>query len=54
MYNLGDNLNCYKKGSPMATYYIDADVHCNSIEMAIMNRGKIVKRYTIPTGPRVA
>lgn len=33
----------------MATYYIGADVHSNSIEMAIMNRGKIVKRYTTPT-----
>ena len=33
----------------MATYYIGADVHSNSIEMAIMNRKKIVERYTIPT-----
>ncbi len=33
----------------MATYYIGADVHNNSIEMAIMNRKKIVNRYTIPT-----
>jgi len=33
----------------MATYYIGADVHSNTIEMAIMNRKKIVKRYTIPT-----
>ena len=33
----------------MATYYIGADVHSNSIEMAIMNRGKLVKRYTVPT-----
>ena len=33
----------------MATYYIGADIHNNSIEMAIMNRRKIVKRYTIPT-----
>jgi len=32
----------------MATYYIGADVHSNSIEMAILNRKKIVKRYTIP------
>ena len=30
------------------TYYIGADVHSNSIEMAIQNRKKIVKRYTIP------
>lgn len=32
----------------MATYYIGADVHSNNIEMAIQNRKKIVKRYTIP------
>jgi len=32
----------------MATYYIGADVHSNSIEMAIFNRKKIIKRYTIP------
>lgn len=32
----------------MATYYIGADVHSNSIEMAIYNRKKIVQRYTIP------
>jgi len=32
----------------MATYYIGADVHSNSIEMAIQHRKKIVKRYTIP------
>jgi hypothetical protein len=32
----------------MATYYIGADVHSNSIEMAIINRKKIVQRYTIP------
>jgi len=32
----------------MATYYIGADVHSNSIEMANINRKKIVKRYTIP------
>lgn len=34
----------------MATYYIGADVHSNSIEMAILYRKKIVKRYTIPAG----
>ena len=28
----------------MATYYIGADVHSNSIEMAIQNRKKIVNR----------
>jgi len=33
----------------MATYYIGADVHSKSIEMAIMNRKKIVQRYTLPT-----
>lgn len=32
----------------MATYYIGADVHNNSIEMAIFNRKTIVQRYTIP------
>jgi len=32
----------------MATYYIGADVHSNSIEMAIFNRKKIVQRYAIP------
>jgi len=32
----------------MATYYIGADVHSNSIEMAIFNRKKITQRYTIP------
>ena len=32
----------------MATYYIGADVHSNSIEMAILNRKEIIKRYTIP------
>ena len=33
----------------MATYYIGADVHCNNIEIAIMNRNKITKRYSVPT-----
>ena len=32
----------------MAIYYIGVDVHSNSIEMAILNRKKIVRRYTIP------
>ena len=32
----------------MATYYIGADVHCNNIELAIMNRNKIIKRYSVP------
>jgi transposase len=31
----------------MATYYIGADVHSNSIEMAIRHREKVVKRYAI-------
>ena len=33
----------------MATYYIGADVHCNNIEIAIMNRKRIVQRYSVPT-----
>lgn len=33
----------------MATYYIGADVHCNNIEIAIMNRKKIVQRYSVPS-----
>ena len=32
----------------MTTYYIGADVHCNNIEMAIMNRKRIIKRYSVP------
>lgn len=32
----------------MKTYYIGADVHCNNIEMAIMDRNKIIKRYSVP------
>lgn len=32
----------------MRTYYIGADVHCNNIEIAIMNRNKIIKRYSVP------
>ncbi len=32
----------------MATYYIGADVHSNSIEMAIRHRKKVIKRYAIP------
>ena len=31
----------------MATYYIGADVHNNSIEMAIMNRKKIVRHSVL-------
>ena len=32
----------------MTTYYIGADVHSNSIEMAVQARKRIVKRYTVP------
>lgn len=33
----------------MATYYIGADVHSNSTELAIEKRGKIVAKYNVPT-----
>ena len=33
----------------MSTYYIGADVHNNSTELAIEKRGKIVARYSVPT-----
>lgn len=33
----------------MTTYYIGADVHSNHTELAIEKRGKIVKRYSVPT-----
>ena len=33
----------------MATYYIGADVHSNNIELAIMNRKQIIKRYSLPS-----
>lgn len=33
----------------MATYYIGMDVHCNNTELAIENRGKIIRRYSVPT-----
>jgi len=33
----------------MSTYYIGADVHGNSTELAIEKRGKIVARYSVPT-----
>lgn len=33
----------------MSTYYIGADVHNNSTELAIGKRGKIVARYNVPT-----
>ena len=32
----------------MKTYYIGADVHSNSIEIAIRDRKKMLKRYTVP------
>ena len=33
----------------MSTYYIGADVHSNSTELAIEKRKKIVARYSVPT-----
>jgi len=33
----------------MGTYYIGADVHSNSTELAIEKRGKIVAQYSVPT-----
>jgi len=33
----------------MSTYYIGADVHNNSTELAIEKRNKIVARYSVPT-----
>lgn len=33
----------------MSTYYIGADVHSNTTELAIEKRGKIVARYSVPT-----
>ena len=33
----------------MTTYYIGADVHSNSTELAIEKRNKIVARYSVPT-----
>jgi hypothetical protein len=33
----------------MNTYYIGADVHNNSTELAIEKRGKITARFTVPT-----
>lgn len=33
----------------MTVYYIGADVHSNSTELAIEKRGKIVARYSVPT-----
>jgi hypothetical protein len=33
----------------MKTYYIGADVHSNSTELAIEHNGKIVRRHSVPT-----
>ena len=33
----------------MTPYYIGADVHSNSTELAIEKRNKIVARYSVPT-----
>jgi transposase len=33
----------------MTTYYIGADVHSNSTELAIEKRNKVIARYTVPT-----
>ncbi|MBA7616812.1 hypothetical protein ES703_24112 [subsurface metagenome] len=33
----------------MTTYYIGADMHSNSTELAIEKRNKIVARYSVPT-----
>jgi transposase len=33
----------------MKTYYIGADVHSNSTELAIEHKGSIVSRYSVPT-----
>jgi len=33
----------------MSTYYIGADVHNNSTELAIEKRNKIIARYSVPT-----
>ena len=39
----------------MSSYYIGADVHSNSTELAIDKRGKIVARYSVPTSiPAIA
>jgi len=36
----------------MSIYYIGADVHSNSTELAIEKRGKILARYSVPTNIR--
>jgi transposase len=33
----------------MTIYYIGADVHSNNIELVIMNRKKIIQRYSLPS-----
>ena len=42
-------INPYTKGALMSTYYIPADAHSNSTELAIEKRGKIMARYSVPT-----
>jgi len=42
-------INPYTKGALMSTYYIGADVHSNSTELAIEKRGQIVASYSVPT-----
>src|SRR3972149_5010915 len=38
-----------RKEPSMTTYYIGADVHSNSTELAIERNKKIVQRYNLPT-----
>jgi len=33
----------------MSTYYIGADVHSNTTELAVTKSSKIVARYAVPT-----
>ena len=33
----------------MKTYYIGADVHSNSTELAIEHNGSVIRRHSIPT-----
>jgi len=33
----------------MTTYYIKADVHSNTTELAVNKSGKIVAQYAVPT-----
>lgn len=36
----------------MKTYYIGADVHCNNTDLAFEYRGRITRRYSVPTDIR--